>query len=123
MKRFTDHTWDNTVFGAGITERSVDRGWTVLHDLAVEAYEARGEDTGLDFDAFRNLVEAAEYGLPIIIRHRTGACQTERTYIVTQFMSYRPGTTSNLYVRSWGFSFPLALSDIVEVRVPEQVFV
>lgn len=112
--KFTGKRWSD-LSGSGIT-RSHVRGWMELHDLAVEAYEAR-EDLDLPFEAYRELVSAANNGLPIIIRTR----DVTRTYVVQQFIGYGR-STSNLYVRSWGFSFSLSLDDIVSVEVPEQVF-
>jgi len=126
--RFTEETWDGLRDRLGnrrgVTRETAPRGWMHSHDLAVEAYEAR-EDLDLPFEAYRDLVSAASSGLPIIIRHRDGyhgKTETTRTYIVEQFIGYGGGTTSNLYVRSWGFAFPIALSQIVSVEVPEQTF-
>lgn len=119
--RFTEQTWA-ALGGPGITRETSPRHWTNEHDLAVEAFEAR-QDIGLPFEAYRELVSAAGSGLPLIIRHRAGSLgEVTRTYIVEQFMSYRAGTTANLYVRAWGFAYPIALSDIVSVKAPRAVY-
>ncbi len=122
MTTFTHKTWAD-LQGRGIS-RSHTRGWMELHDLATEAFEAR-EDLGLPFDAFRELVSAANNGLPINIRVRHPQLrsreETTRTYVVEHFGSYTPNH-SNLRVRAWGFTFTLALENIVSVEVPKQVF-
>lgn len=113
------------------TARELRLAWPHLSDLEHEAAEKTSDFCTLTIDAWRALVSAAANGLPVEITHRnrsrnaygpTTITTTKRTYIVEQIMSLGAGTTSNLYVRSWGFAFPLALGDLVDVVVPEQTF-
>lgn len=121
--KFQGYGWKDLEGGVGITRRTAPGGWMREHDLAVEAYDATHDETGLPFEAYRDLVSAAGSGLPIILTHRgRDGSKTRRTYVVEQFISYSTATTANLHVRAWGFAFPIALRDLVDVTVPEQEF-
>lgn len=115
---------------SGITPDTSPRDWMKLHALAVDAYEQTRDFSSLAFEQLRALVDASASGLPITLTHRNRVRgydrdrieTTTRTYVVRQFMNLSGSTTANLYVKSWGVSFPIALRDLVDVEVPAQTF-
>jgi hypothetical protein len=84
------------------------------HDLAVEAHE----HTDLEFKWWRDMIAACQGGLPIILTYR----DTRRTVIIEQILSYSPNTTANMYIRCWGFAYPLSWKAIRNVEVPQTEF-
>jgi hypothetical protein len=126
LNTFTDQTWAQ-LGNTGLSRETAPRDWMRLHDLAVEAHKATAEFCELSFDEMNTLVAAAANGLPIAITHRarlngTDTVQvTTRTCVITQFMGLG-NSTASLYVRAWGFTYPLGLSSIVSVSVPEATY-
>ena len=117
-RTFTDFTWADLP-NTGLTRQSgYPLGWMKLHDLAVIAHRDTADFCTLTFAEWRSLVSAAAHGLPIRLTFADRFGHRTSTVIVEQFMSIRPGTTANIYMRTWGFAHPVALRDIVGVEVP-----
>jgi hypothetical protein len=84
------------------------------HDLAVEAHEA----TGMKFEWWRDLISACYSGCPIILTYH----KTRRTCMIQSIHSYSSNTTANMYIRSWGFSYPISWKALRNVEVPQTEF-
>lgn len=131
--RFTAIRWEDlpaTGLTPGNDCRKLVRSWMQLHDLAAEAHSARLDDSALSWEGFRELVTAASSGLPVEILWqcprpspwKPGFDLTTDLCVVSQFLSYSAGTTANLYVRRWGFSHPLTISNIRAVTAPKALY-
>lgn len=122
---FTDVAWKD-FSGTGLTSKNVQGlGWEKQHDLAVEAWKTTREFCELDHQQIETLISAVGNRLPVVIRHKHRLGGTDRietttaTYVVDQFLSYSEGTTANIYVRRWGFAYPLSLREIEFVGSPD----
>jgi len=115
--KFTDQTWAD-LGPSGLTAKTGPRYWMNQHDLAVEAQERTFEFCRLSHNEWETLITAVVAELPVEItyRGRTSTC------MVTSILTLSSGTYANLYMRTWGFSHPIALSELEKVEAPSTVY-
>ena len=109
--KFQDYSWSDLP-NTGIRREYWGPGWMKQHDLAVEAHQV----TGLKFEWWRDMISACYGGLPITLTYR----DTKRVCIIEQILG--TSLNSSIYIRCWGFEYPIRWKELQNVEVPQTVY-
>jgi hypothetical protein len=121
-KPFTSVTLDT--LGRRIS-RGADVGWMAEADLAAELAEV----SNLTSEQGRTLIAAIRTGLPVLLTWDTMLNRNEfarpierkRTGVILDELSVPAGHPGTVRISYWGFSHPIGLDQIRELRVPEPI--